>query len=650
MAKINHGIMLISATLVKDGYAKIGAGAMHYYSIYYFPSQTTIKTNVFSLNMDAGVVPDAIEGPLGRPYSAFQHPNGKIYYGTFVSWDIPGGLASYDFENRVLVELANVPGPVGAGNQDGIIQLTYSDEVDNPIYGLTCTRGRLFVFDITTGLATDLGVLDDPEGTYTTYNRYGTSIQVDTTHAYIGFKSIEPGDNIDYLIKKQLSDGAETLVWKADGCSAVGVYRGTNGSIYVSKTLSGTTTWYAIDDFVNDIAQPNCYTLNTRSTIVYTGYVYQVNWAYPDGRGGKTVPIYYRKPGDSADRLLEADLVNVDDYEVRRAGEDFNGDLICFAESYGPTTKLSTAAVKSSVGIFRGLSGYSICLDRHRGIVWVGGYPRGVEHKWNPAAAWDYDADNPKQMTVEDGGVTDARYTYGIHQGTDKNMWFGFDWVRAVGTRNSDIGWYDPDDDTTGLISATVPGAGGDANLNTYNMENFARDRVGLRMVFSSYTATDSVLAVVPVWKKGVSKYLRPLVGDTRQGKIVNVGTNKATANHFVGITVGASYKIYCVDIGTNELVWGPFTKTGTSFFLAGSGPLFAHGYVWYFVGDDIYKLDPTDVTGTPVKAYDGSDNGIVAGGLYWPPTNSPKADSLFHWESISKNVFEIPKADLGIT
>lgn len=658
MSITDHGYMQLSASLMRTAYAKVTGGDMYSYWIYYYGllKQPNTRTNIFSLNHDADTIIGEIEGPLGRPYVNFQHPaDNLIYIGTFCSYTIPGKLGSFNFLTGVYTDLADVPGPSGDGNQDGCQAATYSDEANKRIFATTNTRGRLWAYDPVTTAVEDFGVLDDPGGVYTSYLRYGMSVQVDTTHAYVAFKDVSPVGAI-YLIRVTLSDQTNLAVWKTDGLSFVGAYRGTDGNIYIGTAASGSTptTWYGIGDFVNPIAAPaDYYPIQTRAaSISYTGYGYNPYLAYPDGSGGKTVPFYYKRPGDADDaRLLTADLVTVSDFSTWRAAGDLDGNLISFGDGYSPTTRLNTlTGAKSQVGVFPGLSGYSIGQDRIRRKLYCCGYPHGQDWEYDPAAAWALGT-NPKQLILATGGVADARYTYAVHQGSDGNMWFGFDWVRSLSTHESDVGYYNPDTEDTGLISATVPGLGGGANLNTYTMENLARDRSGSKLVFSGYTATDSLLAVIPVWKKGVNKYIRPIVGGASQGRIVNVGTSKATTNHFVGITVGASYQIYCVDIGTGALVWGPFTKAGTSSFLAGSGPVFAHGWVWYFVGNDIYQLDPTDVTGTPVKALDGAANGLVAGGLYWPLPNSGGAeDSVFHWENAGNtHIYEIPKADLGV-
>jgi hypothetical protein len=269
-------------------------------------------------------------------------------------------------------------------------------------------------------------------------------------------------------------------------------------------------------------------------------------------------------------------------------------------------------------------------LDRHRREEYYCGYARGNDWRYNPLQPWSYLV-NPEQLTLATGGVTDARYTYMVHQGTDKNMWFAFSWVRNLGTRESDIGWYNPGTETTDLISAIVP-VGVGVNLNTYNLDSFAKDRTGWRMVFSGYTATDSLLAVVPCWKKGVSKYLRPIAGGASQGHIVNVGTNKATSNQFVGVTVGASYKVYCIDINTGDLVWGPLTKTGTSSFLAGVNPVFGLGYVWFYVGGNIVKLDPATGDVTVVQAV------TAVGGLVFNYHDS----CLYHHDSTTKKLWKV--------
>jgi len=93
-------------------------------------------------------------------------------------------------------------------------------------------------------------------------------------------------------------------------------------------------------------------------------------------------------------------------------------------------------------------------------------------------------------------------------------------------------------------------------------------------------------------------------------------------------------YKAYCVNIETGALVWGPTSYTGVASFTngsgAGQGPEFAHGYIWFYVGSNICKMDPATGTVTVVQA------------VAYPGQCKWIGDVLYHWDDTTKHLYKI--------
>jgi outer membrane protein assembly factor BamB len=102
------------------------------------------------------------------------------------------------------------------------------------------------------------------------------------------------------------------------------------------------------------------------------------------------------------------------------------------------------------------------------------------------------------------------------------------------------------------------------------------------------------------------------------------------------------AYTAYCVDIRTGALVWGPTAYANNtaifgSYNAGKNGPVFAHGYVWFYASNNIVRLNPATGAVTTAQAV------TAAGGLQWV------GDVLYYWDLSTKHIFSVPKADLGV-
>jgi hypothetical protein len=232
--------------------------------------------------------------------------------------------------------------------------------------------------------------------------------------------------------------------------------------------------------------------------------------------------------------------------------------------------------------------------------------------------------------------IAGARYIYFMESGFDKNIWWVASWIRSV--YESNIVWYNPDTQATGSIWAMDETATKDTgNLNQYVMHNACMNAAKTKLLFSGVnknSPNDSLVAVIDLSEKKIQKYLTPITGGASQGRLVSVETNEANTNHFVGITKGTNYKAYCVDIETGALIWGPKTYTGTSSFVngpdAGQGPEFAHGYIWFYVGSNICKMNHRTGAVTVVQAV------AYPGQMKWI------GNVLYHWDDSTKHLYKI--------
>ena len=635
MAITDLGLIQQSGVPLRIAWAKIGAGNMYSYWWYSFATQSAIHTNLISLNHDTDAVIGAVQGPLGRPYANFQHPNGLIYLGTYCSSDVSGKLGSFNFQTGAYVALANTPTWAGSPTEDGILSSMWSDEINKRIFCGSSSKAGLFAYDPVLGSVEDFGILDDPGSPY---NRYVQNLQVDSTFAYCSIKDVT--NNVIYLLSVRLTDNIQTAFWKADGISTCEIRRGSDENIYIKKIVSGVTTWYLANGTDAPILQggtPDCYGVTTRSYINYTGYNNNSEIAYPPGDGTKGVTLRYKRPGDTDWRTAAAELVDLDSYAPNTGGLDLDGNIIFYCQGYAPALKYNPLTdVKTLLGAPSG-SGYSMCQDFFRQLMFFGGYAYGMTFRYDPTQPWIVGT-NPVAVVVDNplSPVVQARYAYACERMSDGYIWWIFNWVRTISEDplEAQVSWYDPDTATTGTVDFSI--------LRNYNLDNAAFNWARNKVVFSGYKTGDSFLAVIPIRKQAISKYLVPIAGGVSQGRIVSVEHDLSTVNHFVGVTLGASYKTYCVNIGTGALVWGPDTNTGTSSFAPlsrpGVGPLFAHSYCWFYVGNTIVRLNPT--TGLVTTAFDLSGTSY-AGQMVWV------GDYLYHWDTTTKHLFKIPKTDL---
>jgi hypothetical protein len=630
------GVINYSASLLRSGYAKIPDGDMYSYWWYYYSHQVTVNTNIISLNHENG---QAIvsRGPLGRPYFNYQHPvNNLIYLGTYCNADVPGKLSSFNFLTGEVVALADVPDWPGSPTKDGINVGIISGEANRRIFGVTGTKAGMFAHDPVTGLTEDFGILDDPENS--PYYRYGQSIQVDANFAYVAIKDVTK--NQHYLVSVRLSDHLTTAFWKAEGSKSIYIRNDGNYNLFIYRTLNDDSVVYytvnGTDEPQVHEGDPGCYQhYAVGPGVDYTGYAMNGDLAYPPGTPTeKNITMRYKRPGDSVWRTSETELIDLDEYGARVGGLDLDNKIIFPGEAYGPMVKFNPVTHEKSLMGASPASIYSFYRDRFSGLQYLAGYPNGATYVYDRAQAWEL-GKNPKAISVANpDNLPNARYGDFCHLATDGKIWFVFDWVRITGGTliQSTIAWYDPVTKETEAVDYEA--------LLPYNVDGAAINRAGTKLVFSGFKTdmenayVDSYLFVIPIFKKAISKRLVPLPSLERQGRLISVESGRSTTNRFVGITVGANYWAYCINIGTGKLIWGPLQPGGGSSSFAilntpARGPLFAHGYLWYYAGNNIMKMDPADGSTEVAQAV------TEAGCLLWVD------ETLYHWENTSKKLHE---------
>jgi len=144
--------------------------------------------------------------------------------------------------------------------------------------------------------------------------RYGLSMQVNATHAFMPIYS--GGTGLSYLAMVRLSDGVTTTKWKGSSITAITINRGWfgeyEGKIYISTKIGqAAAVWYESTDLDTPISTPSVYPGYGRVWTDYTGYSYDGGLAVPDGSGALTIPLNYKKPGDSNWRTVNTDLLDV---------------------------------------------------------------------------------------------------------------------------------------------------------------------------------------------------------------------------------------------------------------------------------------------------------------------------------------------------
>lgn len=635
MTITNLGSMCVSAALNIGPYiSKRGAGHV-YAHLPFMLADYANQTNIVSIDLDDGTYVVA-RGPIGRPYVCMPHPDyDMIFIGTWAGSSYAGQVYSFNYITGIATLLFNVPD--FGGNKQGInYSNMYSDEAHKRVF-FGGMLGELFAWDPAI----------DPEIAYKNYGLLNVdmgscaSMQINTTHAYVS----GGGDNNKFLVIQELAgDETKTVVWKGTSTTAVAVYRDyyDDTQIYVKRTVSAVAEWYkftAADPitatFVQNGGDPGTWGLGTRSASSVTGY----GVTTPEAPGiDKIVSVNYTI--DTIPNAIDVTLLDVSPYPVQRAAvDDITGKIICSSSLYGPLSHYDpatgligrTGTISSSI--------YGIGFDRFRKLQFFAGYPAGAFYQYDPAEPWEAGI-NPLPITVCPRNDVKGRITF-ICRASNKNIWYG------TALENPPLGcqivWYNPDNpEDTGEIDRSVMAI---SDTNYFRYPSFTSNRAGTKLVMSAQHndgVSPGMVAVVYMPRKTI-RYFYPLGSAVHQGALVSVESIKG-ANWFVGISdsIGSAYKVYLFNIRTGALGWtgAAIDKTGVVTRLAGCSPLYAHGYVWYYVGNDIVRLDPED--GAVTVALTGA--GLVAGGMVW----GLDGNYLYHYDS-SKNLYKIPKADLGV-
>jgi hypothetical protein len=597
-------------------------------------------TNLASLNHDNDTVVIS-RGPVGRIYGAnAEHPDFDLAFITTSCGTVSyGEVSSFNYITGEVIHLFYFPDIGGTKQGSAYGSGLYSDEANKRVF-FGGNLGGLYAWDPTVDPAVayqDYGLLDANVGVI-------SSLQVTTTHAYVAGSG-------NFLAICNLSTGAVTKVWEGSATS-VQVYRDYYDAthVYIKTIIGGVTNWWSIDNAdplvpvdLSTIVDPGTRGLNSRGIPSTTGYSYETTSLYPGP--DKAITFRYKRTGDTNFRTIDAVLLDVVDYNIQRIFVDGESNIVCCPQGYGALSKYTpTTSVKSRIGNISTLSPYGFGVDRYRNLEWFSGYPDQTWQRDPASSVWDLTT-NPISLAGMPHYGGKSRCSL-VVRANDGLIWFG------TSLENPPIGcqifWYNPDTLEYGEIDRSIMAA---SDSVYYHYPKFCMNLSATKLVMSALhvdTATKGLVAVVYLPRKTV-RYLYPLGDVLDQGVLVSVERSKATANHFVGITnsVGGVYKAYCIDIRTGAFVWGPITGISgvTSFpYLNGGQPIFRHGYVWYYVGNTIVKMDPADgsLVGTP---YDLVANGTVAGNMVW----GDDGEFLYHFGLNLPSLFSVPKADLGV-
>ena len=436
------GSLQLMATLQHEKYYRIPAGDMYSFWWYWIGNQ---PTNMFSLNHETGVVTPTVRGSVGRPYSSIMHPTNHLVYLGIYGGSAESPIVTFNLSTGEYTYLHAGPsystadgGPQYDGPTNGSI--TWSDEPHKRIFFHGAIRSGLWAWDPTydpldpAGFQVT-GIIDNP-GTHTV--RYGLSMQVSATHAFLPIYTSATG--LSYLAMVRLSDGALTVKWKGSSITAVTVERGRwDEKIYISTKIgTAAEVWYDSDNLDTPLqTPPDRYPGLLRQWYIEAGYAKDTTLAIPDGTGDLTIPLNYKKPGDTDYRTVYTELLDVTPYGISNAGLDLDNNIVCFAENDGPTTKLVTADnTKTAKGFVPGLSGYSVGPDYHRRLEFWGGYSAQA-YQYDPALPFVVGS-NPHpiilaRMTTDPiHPVGGARAYWSCDRMVDGNIWWVAEWRRVT--------------------------------------------------------------------------------------------------------------------------------------------------------------------------------------------------------------------------
>jgi hypothetical protein len=596
------GPLVYQATMSRNAmFRHPKTGEMHFIQLYCLYGQlSTQKFQIVDINMDTGQT-RVVDGGYGRPDPCYMvlHPNGKVYIGS----QGPAYLTAYD-------PVSGTAEIIGRASDVCIQGLSIG--ADMRIYMAEAVKGYVEAYDPSTGQWSNYGIMDDPGSNY---YRYVYTMASDGVYLYCAIRdqtvAVRNGTEGFYLVIHKLATGEERVFWKDEtntGYMNVGV--NTEKKCWIAskglKQADGNTVYvnYKLDGFndpelITDQTTPSSIPppKNIPTIVNEGGWDWRLGYqmdlsdavVFSTSPSDGTAIFHWKANGEQNWHHASVQGIRTEAVPIKLLLPISSTNLALFAENYGPIVLYDPTSGNANILGVPNISFYDRLLAKD-GKVYIAGYP-SVLAVWDPSRDWNlpfgasdlYAATlNPRRIRYTQDGY--AKYYYYIAEDAYGTIYFGGHHERdSIG---GSLAWYNP---KTGEIGG----------LRTPFLEQDVRDVVpamgGEVIVYSSVPVQEGAegkLFVIDAKTKQVIKVIDPPEVSGHTGQLI-----EAEYGTVIGGTGGLLYK---VDLRTGETLWVRQTS-GTLYGGLGGvsyrsqrrlirGP---DGYIWAYMGSDIYRFDP---------------------------------------------------------
>lgn len=609
----------------------------HYLLVFYQGDGFGIANDIVVLNMDTLTCTVTV-GPAGRPIAMpqFHSVSGLLYFGTKIGAGVVNPLCTYDFANNVYTKIVDFPTYLDGieTKYDAPTIAMLSEESPPRMFfgGQDGGAGTLCAWTEavgeTPGSLQNYGPLDDPGSGQ---NRYISSMQIDASYAYCAL--YDTGNAKKYLVIVTLATGAETLYWKEDGLKSVAIVRkiASPHPVHAYVTLAdGSTKWYLLSGTgaPTEVSDPTAWGVGYFGPQpVMTGYVNDLTFAYtgmydPEDIEDKHIRLGVTiAPAPAAYALAE--LTSLDTWAAGYCGLDTDNNLLAFLRqpTAGSVYRYNRESENIDVFCTPKIEGWSMYADPHREKVFFGGYPAGAFAIFDTTAAQSVTNPviPPHSFTSKHYPASPC-YIHRIDRMVDNSFWLRTQYVRTDNVYGEMLR-YDPDTDIDTNILSPL--------FEDYELECSCPNLAGSMMVVSAIDASNlTTLFVMQVLRQNteghpITKMISlPVVGKPTEMKwgVVCVETGVvADANRFVVINQSTSpFRAMCINVATGQTIWD-VTQSGAPNWPDRTTPQFAYGYVWFFSGFNMVKMDVAtgalsnvEIGGVPILATSANYNEII--------------------------------------
>jgi len=614
----------------------LSTNQMHFAVLYSLWSNT-IPSQIIDVNLDTKEY-RLVDGDTGRPIRMTFHPNGKIY--SF--YESPANFACYDPKTGKSKHLYTVDDTVAT--YDVILG------PDLSIYLSTALKGKVVRYnpakdpecDGNPEAFTDFGIIADPGPPYGRY-LFNSAEVGDYIYGGIRDGNSKPGNW--YLGVKKISTGESQKFWqeRTDVNWIVAGYCKENQA-YARLTVvdsqgNSSSEYYLVDGFSTprQLSKEEFQSLCDfklpypegffRADMLYgQGYQVDGNTLTVDELTEGKATIRWQTPASS----LWQEVV-VPGIRMKESGLSAplislgNNLLFSVGEEYGPAVLFDTKNHAKTLLGYPSISAYKLFYSQVNKRVYFIGYPSAWK-EWDPNKPWSpkkefsvvvNPANNPHYMprpNQNSPGHILAKYYFYITE--DRNGLLYLTGTHARDSIGSSFFWYNPRFNYKGDVDLPLPFVNNEnygvirEEFKEKSIRGLTNALLGTKIIINYQTG----LYVFDTVTKQIEKIL-PRPNGYGIGALIEVEP---------GIILGASMSpnaLYKIDIRTGEVLATKEFPTNQPIFGSDIGykgevlKEFVWGpdhYVWLFIGNSIYRINPEGSSIEPEKVIDVGFPGYI--------------------------------------